>query len=342
MEKSDKKAYINISELEKNDRAIIKYVASDRSDGKSTHIIRMCYEEFKRSGKKGVIARRKVGECSALTVEKFLVNLKKVHPECGGLTAKGSPKKGGVLLMECGAPFAVLVPLTRAGDVKGGFDVATEKNLYIDEYVPLNPCYIREEVNAIMELWRTIDRDTYTNCIWVFANHVTATNPLFSYYGVTPKNGMSEWRNGRFVLLQVANKGNRRVIAESPLGELTKGTSYGDYALGGTLDDDVSRLIHKYHQRGRYPFCFRGAHGTFGFYYSDVGVVMDYATPAMFETVYTTAQNSGTDGGIYLKSDAGKDIFNAVRNRFYMSDIYVASERVYEDARDIWKMLSTR
>lgn len=334
-----RKVYINIDALKSDEASIIKYVASDRSDGKTTHIIRMAREEKRKSGKIGVIARRHVGDITTLWRDSLFTNLRKVCPDVGELTAQGSPKKSGVHLFEGGEEFAVLVPLSRADAIKSAFDVATHKDLYIDEYVPIDGRYLKDEVERILEIYRTIDRDTFTNAVWAFSNHLTATNPLLRYFNVTPRDGLSRWKNGRFLMLQCANKGNREAVKKSPLGELVENTPYGEYAAGGTLDH-ARPFVHERHYKSRYPFVVRGENGLYGFYYAPCGVVIDHATPTAGEAIYTTAPTSGADGGIYLRSQTARDLLYALQTRAHMSEIFVASELIFEDAKDVWKMLT--
>lgn len=335
-----KTVYIDISQLEKDDDAIIKDVSSDRNDGKTTHCIRLAYETWRDYNKIAVIARRFVGEVTDQVARTMLANLQKVRPTEKARTIKGSPTRSGIHFFEDGKEFAVFIPLSRAGKVKSAFDVSTHMNLFIDEYVPLDGRYLPREVEAIMEIYRTIDRDTNTSKIWVFSNHVTATNPLMRYFKVFPKDGISRWKNGRYIRLQCVNRGNRRKTAASPLGELMDGTVYEDYMQGGTLDQ-AARFIHPEHYRERLPFTIRGANGLFGLYLCKDGVlVLDKADPKPAEITYTTYPTSGHDGGVDIRSRLAAEILYSLRIRFQSSQLFCASELVFEDATDLWHILS--
>lgn len=333
-----KKVYINTAPLESINGALIKYMCSDRSDGKTTFLIRKAYDEYIRTGKTGILARRFVGAVSNQWITTLLVNLRKVRPNCGELTFKGSPRKEGVHIFEDGKRFATCIPLSRADDVKSTFDCDTHRNLYIDEYVPLNGRYLSDEITPILEIYRTIDRDDkFDNEIWVASNHITASNPLFREFGVIPRDGISLWKNGRFALLQVANKGNRNRVMNSPLGELIAGTRYAEYAAGGTLNG-AKALIQAEHEAGRLPFCVRCGSAMLGFYYAKNGLVIDYtAQKNQAEAVYLTQPTGGKNGGIYLKTASG--IYAALRQRYHLSEVFYASERVYEDAEQLRKLL---
>lgn len=329
-----RKVYINIEEVKGDKHAFFKYITSDRSDGKTTHAVRLAYTTWKETGKIGVMSRRFSGDITNNYCATLLTNLSKVE-QVGELTFRGSPKKDGVKLYEDGKPFAVLVPLSRADAIKSSLDVATHKNMYVDEYVPLNGRYIKGEVEAILEIYRTIDRDTFSNDIYVFSNHITASNPIFSYFQIMPRNGISRWKNGRFILLQVANKGNREAVATSPLGELTEGTQYFEYATGGTLTPSQN-LIQARHSRERLPFVIECGGNNFGLYNGNGGLIIAPAERKPNEVLYSTIQNSGSKGSIYLPQ--AKELYYALRVQFRMSRIFVDSEVTLYNIQDLWKL----
>lgn len=337
-----KKVYINI-DIALNDRdAIIRFISSDRSDGKTTHIIAQAFDTFSNYGKIAVIARRWVNDITDLWLDTLFTNLRKVR-EVGELTRKGSPKKSGVKLYNNGKCFAVVIPLSRAGSVKSAFDWATHKNLYIDEYIPLDGRYIKNEVEAILEIYRTIDRDHFDNYVLICSNHITASCPLFSYFNVYPRDGVSRWKNGRFLMLQVANKGNRAAVVASPLGELTAGTAYGDYAAGGLLITHTVN-IQTTHTREYMPFYIRHNGALYAFYLGkDASVILDNVPIDKQREdvpIYTTTPNAGTLGGIYLPY--AQKLIKRLRGLYYTARIYAASERIFDDCRELWKMLGEK
>ena len=231
-----KTVYIDISAAEADERAIFKYVDSDRSDGKTTAAIRLCYDAFVATGKAGVICRRFAGEAGKLYAETLVSNLKKVREVKGEIRINGSPKKDGVSIFIDGERLALLVPLSRAGAIKSTLDKSAFGDIYIDEYVPIDGRYLKDEPEKILELYNTVDRRTFSTRVWVFSNRPTASNPIFSYFSVRipPPYGLSRWKNGRLLILRVKNRGNMEQMKKSPLGELVEGTPYEDYIAGGS------------------------------------------------------------------------------------------------------------
>lgn len=336
-----KKVYINIDQLLNDTDSIIKYCSSDRSDGKTTKIITLAYDTFKETGKIGVIARRWSTDITTMWVNTLFTNLKKMLKRRGVpapvFKSKGSPKKDGVHLYADGAEFAVCVPLSRADSVKSAFDVETHKNLYIDEYIPLNGRYFKTEVEAILEIWRTVDRDTWTNYALIMSNHICATCPLFSYFGVLPRDGISRWKNGRFCMLQVANKGNREQVKLSPLGELVEGTPYGDYAAGGFIIDHSARVMTT-HTRVSLNYGISAAGKKYALYHAIGGaIVIDYIKDNPPPLILNLEPNGGHAGGVYLKYMT--DIVKYLKTIYYNSKLFCASEQIYYELADLWKIL---
>lgn len=332
-----KKVYIDLKPVLADKNSIIKFVTSDRSDGKTTAIIYTVYDNFKQDGRIGVICRRYVEECSNLWVATLITNLQKVR-KTGVLTYKGSPKKDGIHIYEDGAEFAVIVPLSRAGSVKSAFDISTHNGLYIDEYTPLNGRYLKEEPTKILELWRTIDRDTYSTYILIMTNHITLSNPLFSYFNVIPKDGLTRYKNGRFLLLQIANKGNRNAVVASPLGELVQDTTYFDYAVGGALYSNDAHIMTK-HTRNQLSFGINCSGRIYAFYTAAGGeIVIDYPNEEKPpRLIYTVAANGGKGGGIYLPY--ARQTFKTLQELFYLSRIHCASEQIFFECAEFWRLM---
>lgn len=335
---SRKQVYINIDEAADDPDALFVYIDSDRSDGKTTNIIRRVYDEFHESGLIGVIARRFATAVTTDYAATLFTNLRKVRRNAGKLTTGGSVKKdGGLKLYEDGKQFAVLCALSKADTIKSGLDVATHKNLYIDEYVPICGRYLPNEMNAIAEIWQTIDRKTYTNKVIICSNKLTASNPVFSYFQILPKKGLTRYKNGRFILLRVSNKGNAQAVEESPLAELFEGTPYLDYMTGGTLER-AAELISATHSRNRLSFVMEVAGKIYGLYYGNTGLVIAPAVQRKGERCYSTRKNGGARGTVYLGQN--RDLLHALRVEFQSSRIFANSEVTLYEIADLWKILA--
>ena len=334
-----KTVFINTRGAEENSSALFRYVDSDRSDGKTTTMIRMCYDNAKNDGRAGLIIRRYKGEASKAYAETLCTNLKKVR-ECNDLTCKGSPEKNGVLIKEGNLTIARIVPLSRIDPIKSSVDIADYKDMYFDEYVPISGRYLPDEVTKILETYSTIDRRTQTTVAWFFSNHPTNINPVFMYFGVEPRVGLSLWKKGRFLLLRVANKGNARQIQESPFGELIAGTPYEDYITGGTI---VTRehLIAKTPLRGRLPFVLRTPVTSIAIYYTDDAytLVLRAVPPRVTDcAIYTTYPDVGKNNGVFIGQNRG--LLNAMRERFQCGKLLFYDGDTLQKSESLIKLLA--
>lgn len=331
-----KTVYIDVEKARAHPRALYIYVDSDRSDGKTTAMVRMAYDDFQETGKTAVCVRRFVGALTSLYMRTICNNLRKVRPNCGELTFSGSPKRDGISLFEDKKRFALFIPLSRADGVKGALDKDEYGNIYMDEYTPLDGRYIPKEMTLINSLWETVDRRHYTTRFWFFSNHLTASNPVLNFFHVIPRNGLSEWQGGRFLMLRVANKGNREQMRESPFGELMRGTGYEEYAFEGGALHSVRNFIEPKHGRTRLPFVIRCG-GVYGLYVGEFGLVVDYAEAKPNERVYTVEKNAGKAGGVHLSRNA--DLLHYLRVRFLQSEIMFAAENILDACQPLCKLL---
>lgn len=334
-----KTVFIDVEKARAHPRALYIYVDSDRSDGKTTAMIRMAYDDFHDTGKTAVCVRRFVGALTSLYMRTICNNLRKVRPNCGELTFSGSPKRDGILLFEDKKPFALFIPLSRADGVKGALDKDDYGNIYMDEYTPLDGRYIPREMTLINSLWETVDRRHYNTKFWFFSNHLTTSNPVLNFFRVIPRNGLSEWQNGRFLMLRVANKGNREQMRESPFGELMRGTGYEEYAFEGGALHSVKRFVTPKHEKTRLPFTIR-CNGIYGLFTGEYGLVVDVAEPRAGEKVYTVEKNAGTQGGTHLSANA--DLLHYLRVRFLQSQITFANDLILYNCQDLCKLLGAK
>lgn len=342
-----KKVYINTEKIRVDPYSLINHFETDRSDGKSTDIIRSIWKDFKADGRAGVICRRWTGEVTDLYARTLCTLLKGCAERgevegVGGLTFKGTPKKYGIKLFSDSVYFALIVPLSRGYAIKSILDVKTEHNLYFDEYQPLNGRFLKNEVAAIMELFATIDRDTDTNKIFIYSNRISTYNPLFAEYGIIPRNGISKWRNDTYILLRLSNKGNADTRKQSRFGKLIEGTDLDDYYTGGEYLTEQSNFIWPQHTRNALPLYLTCSNGKdYAVYFAANGFfVIDYAPADVYTRDWvhcTTAKNAGLNGGMWLGHTV--EIFKCLKNAFQRSQLFCKTERIFYEVKELWDML---
>lgn len=240
--------------------SVFKVALSQRGDGKTTELKRIGLENFYKTGKAGVFVRRFTTEIEGDFLETFWNNIETAHNEmldgravkCGGSRQKGwwaAISGTGKDKSEWHKVFSI-VALSMAGKKKSAFDFKTHKNVYFDEYIPLDGIYLPKEVTKIFALYKTIDREKSSlenleNYILLCGNKITRFNPVFQYFNVTQwGSGINTYRNGQLDILIRKNGANAREAGNTPLGILTKGTDYEEYNAGEFLisyDNLISR-----------------------------------------------------------------------------------------------------
>ncbi len=332
-----KKVFIDCEAVKNDPKALMVFVSSDRSDGKTTDKMHTIYDTFKQTGKIGVEVYRFVNDITPDVIQDNITKLQKVR-KTGEITMQGSARKG-VHLLEDGIKFYTAVPLSRASNVKQGMDVATHKNVYFDEYAPLNGRYLKDEVTAILEIWRTIDRDTFTNKIIFYSNRITPSNPLFARYGIVPTNGVTRWHNGRFILLQVRNKGNIEAIKKSPLADLEDGATgrYMEYATGGYLAETCATVCER-HSPMRINAVIRQGNYLYGLFTAEqsdglvIAKILDAGRDPVFTLEPCTRPNE-----IYLPY--AMSLFKTLRKYYYTGRLFAESQLTFDAMHPLWKLL---
>ncbi len=241
-----KHVYIDLNPLI-NTGALICEAFTERGDGKTTALIKDAYRSWKSTGKTACVCRRFATEMGNSYLNDILEKLKTfclTDEEAENLVCTGSYKKGGVFIklkdQKALRPIFQLFPLSMAGKLKSGLDYATHRNLYIDEYIPLDGRYLPNEAEAILELYRTIDRDHDEGYILICGNPILikrlpATDSYFDVHRNYAKSGLTTHCDNTLAILTHRNRGNVENVKQSRLGKLTAATNYSAYATGGAL-----------------------------------------------------------------------------------------------------------
>lgn len=344
--KNDKMVYINLRPLAA-EKSIFKMAISDRSDGKTTGAVWLAVESFDASQKSATFCRRYNTEMGALFFEQVERSLK-TRDKYGIWQGIGSrdfdfvkpSKKDGVgrLLLqpldsdhkETAITFA---PLSKAGRLKSAFDYETHRHLFIDEYVPLDNRYLPNEFEAILELYRTIDRNHFDNYVMICANKVTEHNPVFDYLNIREwKNGLNTYKNGAFSLLCYHNKGNAKIVEKSAFNDLVRGTAYEAYTAGGFLRTN-KQLLKAYFSR--LALCYVAHEGRlFGCYQSENDAVFAPARGNMPAPVVCVEPQAATFGAVWLQN--APDVRAVLASFKYENRLFFDSESTLNTLRKVY------
>lgn len=341
-----KRVFINLHPLAEDPGSIFKMCLSDRSDGKTTEMKVIGLESFLETGKTAVFCRRFFTELTQDFFDTFHENIL-ASPRGKELLkgkkyfCKGSKKKGFGFYITQGKSnnekkaFSIL-PITMAQKYKSSFDWATHKNIYFDEYIPLDNRYSPNEVAAILELYKTIDRNHFDNYVMICGNKITRFNPVFEYFNITEwKYGFNCYQNGRFCFYMHRNKGNAVLNEISPFAELTQGTRYESYNAGEFLMNYDSLVKPKHSQLMLMNISHNGS--VYGVFQSGDDIVIDRATINHDVQCVCTSSAPPAHGAIWLKDELAKGCLYILQRNKFTNHLFFADELILHELDKFYK-----
>lgn len=150
--------------------------------------------------------------------------------------------------------------LATAQDLKGtNFDQV--KTIIFDEFIietGQRKTYLNDEVFTFLNLLETIARMRDVR-VFFLGNAVTITNPYFLYFDLTLpyNNDIKLFKNGLILVQYMKNTEYREAKRKSKLGQLTEGTSYGNYAIENKFVMDNNTFLAKKTGSAKFVFAFK-------------------------------------------------------------------------------------
>lgn len=347
-----KRHYIDLSPL-LNTRAYIKEAITDKGDGKTTALVKIAIQSRLDTGLTPVFCRRFSAAVGKQFKNDVLEKIKLTHPDlynkCN-FEWKGNLKHGGIYLVDKddkeGRPYMHAFPLSMIDNMKSGLDVSTHRNIYIDEYVPMNGRYLPNEFDLIWELYRTVDRDKlleydpYLNYILIAGNRIGRTPVTDIALRIDhdySKNGLCTYKNETVAVLSYANKGHVEQVKNSRMDDLLEGTAYQEYARGGQLRPTRVKTFVK--QLQGFPFVYiRGENGWCKFYMRDNAVILvDNPSEPQGRTVPQVSITPALHGLVWIK--AVDSLCQYVHKAVAAGEFYFDNEKTAERHLDIVKYL---
>lgn len=338
-----KRVFINLDGLI-NSPSILKAAITERNDGKTTSAKCLALDSFFESGKTAIFARRFSTEFSDDFYLSFVCN-ERIEKALRGHEYKfekvGKGKTGALLIKdkdgETWRRAIAFLPMSMAGRLKSNFDWKTHKNIFYDEFIPLDGRYLKNEITAILELYRTIDREHFDNYVCIFGNKITRDNPLFQYFNIKRwKNGLNSYQNGALSVLVWANSNNAILSEKRLFNDLVRGTDYEEYNAGEFLLN-TSHLIQPTHTR---ILSCRVAHKNhvYGVYYAGASLVIDelHATAPPSITLCIEPQPPNLCA-VYLQG--ARDYWDILQRYKYNNALYFASELIAERLDKFFKAI---
>lgn len=330
--------------------SIFKICLSDRSDGKTTQAEILCIKEFDKTGKRPIFCRRTWTEFEGEFAEAFINNLKTYdnkHPADAIIRGrkfeiKGSTKKHTLALYINDIKAVNFEALTTALRRKSSYSHEANQHIFFDEYVPLDGVYLRDEITRLLELYKTIDREHYSNKIMLTGNKITYSNPAFTFFKIKSitHDKIMNLRDGTLSVFVWSSKNNVEQAKSNPFASLTADTTYAGYNSGGFMQD-LSPYICPLHfnavyvdiiHRGRLYSVFKGK--TEGVY------VVDYAKhkndgngaiPLVSLEVNENPKAIMLKGALYIR-----DFLKQLR---YANKLKFATPIILDEVFELWKQL---
>lgn len=224
--------------------SLFNMVLSERSDGKTYDCKYRCFEDYEKNGKTHLYLRRFKTEISPLMYSTFVNDLCRLQPTRTSIYDFRSSKYGVEIKKKTEKTYkdwlVYFAPLSMASKLKSTFDIEKINHIDFDEYVPLDGRYCKDEMELILELWNSIDRERYITTFLALGNKVDLFNPFFNFFELNfdiNKRGIRTYKNGQLSVEIYANDEHRQARKNSPFMELIKGTQYEKYMFGETLND---------------------------------------------------------------------------------------------------------
>lgn len=328
--------------------SIFKVCLTDRSDGKSTGAEVIAVKSFDLTGKRPIWCRRTWTEYEGEFAENFLGNLydyDKAHPSENLINGrkfeiKGSTKKHTLAFYIDGVKAINFEALTTAIRRKSSYGRSGNLHIFVDEYIPLDGAYLKNEVIRILELYKTIDRKNYDNKILVTGNKVTMSNPVFTFFKIkTVKNDkLVNLREDTLTYFVWSSKNNVEQEKQSKFGALTAGTEYGGYNSGGFMQDLTPYLCEQHSKSFVAYITHRGRlYALYTAKNSDIHVI-DYARtdcPQDANKPLVCLEPQDNTRAIMLKGYPNLRDF--MRNLHHNNKLKFASAIIMDELFEIWR-----
>lgn len=229
----------------KSKNALFNGAFSDRSDGKTFDIKVHILDDYIINGYDSIYIRRFKTEITKKMYSSFLneVLLKAERKDIYNQYEYKTTKEG-IFIRKKGSTeeyhqCCYFMPITMSGKLKSSMDVDNIYNIYFDEYIPLDNQYSHNEMDLILELWKSVDRDRDVVRMWFFGNKITYYCPLFDYFKIdlklSAKDTIRLYQNNTLAIQIYSCKEHREKRKNSRFNDLVKGTDYEAYENGGIL-----------------------------------------------------------------------------------------------------------
>jgi hypothetical protein len=165
------------------------------------------------------------------------------------------------------------IALSQAQNVKSGsFHKVT--TIIFDEFIAEHGRqYLKDEANAFLGFYSTVDRNQDKTIVLFCANSVTIMNPYFMYFEIRPdKLPELSKSHGGYVACHFPEASEfKNSVYETRFGKFIQGTEFGDYAVENQFDDNGENLIDIKPSDARHHFNLETKYGTVSVWFQRKG-----------------------------------------------------------------------
>lgn len=248
-------------------------VVTMRSRGKTYGFIKAAVKDWLRDGSQFVLVRRYVTELEEQFPRMFdALNRNDEFPDhifkCAGMKAYIAERPADEDEKPKWHVIGYGIPLSKQANYKGS-EYAFVKKIVFDEFIRVvrtPPGYLRDDVGAFLNLFKTISRDRENVYAYLLGNACDLTNPYFRFIGLgtEPKEGYS-WHNHHEILLHYEKDAKFRAQElETVVGRLVAGTAYQDVMIDNEFDNGGLRFIESKTKSAKFAYGIMFAGNRFG------------------------------------------------------------------------------
>lgn len=146
--------------------------------------------------------------------------------------------------------------------------------MYFDEFIIEDSAqnqYLKREVDALINLYNTVDRAQDKTTLFMFANSVSIMNPYFSYFKIRPDQlgEFSIHAGGNIVCHFPDSAEYQKSIYQTRFGKFIRDymPEYAEYAVGNKFGDSHDSLVGNKSPDAKYKFTVETVEGYFSVWY---------------------------------------------------------------------------
>lgn len=250
-------------------------VVGPRGDGKTYGSKKKAIKDAISRGDQFIYLRRYRGEVT-LAAQTFFADIEGEFPDwdfkSGGsaaymahISTRDDKKREWTLI-------GYFIALSRAQQYKS-VSFKKVKTIIFDEFVIEKGAvhYLPNEPAIINNFYSTVDRYEGKTRLFMLANSVAITNPMFIEYNIdvnkADKNGFIKVSDG-FMVQIIEDHEFVDGVNQTWFGKFIKGTAYGEYAVGNKFQDNHDGLLGEKPASAHYVFTLEANSGTFSVWFN--------------------------------------------------------------------------